>query len=116
MKKNVCVLTERDVVLAKRRKGYKLQTDVDIAFIASNHIRDLNEVDLSLYKFKILTGFRGPLNFDDFISHTKNLLEDEPIQMIAKHKDFPKEIKEMLFEKTQDTDYLPVIARDVFIF
>ena len=93
-----------------------LETDVDIAFMASNHIRELNEVDLSLYKFKILTGFRGPLNFVDFILHTKNLLENDQIQLIAKHKDFPKEIKKMLFEKTQDTDYLPVIARDVFIF
>ena len=31
-----------------------LETDVDIAFIASNYMRELNEVDLSLYKFKIL--------------------------------------------------------------
>ena len=69
-------ITDDPKVMMRIYSWLDLETDVDIAFIASNHMRELNEVDLSLYKFKILTGFRGPLNFDDFISHTKNLLEN----------------------------------------
>src|SRR5574344_2287612 len=69
-------ITDDHKVMMRIYSWLDLETDVDIAFMASNHIRELNEVDLSLYKFKIFTGCRGPLNFDDFISNTKNLLEN----------------------------------------
>lgn len=64
MKKNVCVITERDVVLAKRRKGCKLQTDVDVALTEMNNIR----FDFRVIIRKAFRNFEEEFYYvDDFI-------------------------------------------------
>lgn len=87
MKKNVCVLTERDVVLAKRRKGYKLQTDVDIALTEMNNIR---------FDFKVIIrkAFR---NFEEEFYYVDDFISIPDKEVMIYHENFKGEQSKMVY-------------------
>lgn len=87
MKKNVCVLTERDVVLAKRRKGYKLQTDVDIALTEMNNIR---------FDFKVIIrkAFR---NFEEEFYYVDDFICVPDKEVMIYHENFKGEQSKMVY-------------------
>ena len=64
MKKNVCVLTERDIHLSKREKGHGLRADLDIALTEMNNIR----FDFKVIIRKAFRNFEEEFYYvDDFI-------------------------------------------------
>ena len=80
-------------------------------------------LNLTMYKFKIICGYRGPLTVDGFDSYYSDLLiRDEelgtetPLIKIAKHKDFSATLRLMMYTKTNDPSYLPQGALGTFIF
>lgn len=94
----------------------------DLGLVILKNFDKFMDVDLNLYKFKLITGFRGPLvsdyNVDDFIEDT---VKKEPFregyQIVAKHKDFPFAGKEFMAEYTNDITYVVLKeAQELFIF
>lgn len=65
MKKNICVITERDIHLSKREKGHGLRADLDIAATEMSNIR----FDFKVIVRKAFRDFEEEFYYaDDFIS------------------------------------------------
>lgn len=80
-------------------------------------------LNLTMYKFKIICGYRGPLTVDGFDSYYSDLLirdvelgTESPLIEIAKHKDFSATCRIAMYTKTNDPSYLPPGALGTFIF
>lgn len=64
MKKNICVITERDIHLSKREKGHGLRADLDIAATEMSNIR----FDFKVIVRKAFRNFEEEFYYvDDFI-------------------------------------------------
>lgn len=110
-------ITDDPKVMMEVHRWFDLETNTDFGHVVRKHFDDLLETDLNLYKFKILTSYRGPLDREQFIDDMKDrAYSDNELEVVAKHKDFPQEVRDELYKKTEDVDFLPQIAQDVFIF
>lgn len=76
----------------------------------------LSEESLTLIQLHVLCGLRGPANPENFDQEVLRRLDDTRIQAYAKHKDFPGHLKTAFFDHTQDTEFLPAAAQDIFVF
>ena len=97
-------------------RWFDTECDLSLGKIIRGNIDKLYEVDLNLYKLKIICNMRGPTSKEEFIIMASRMLNDPIIEKIGKHKDFPTSVKEMLYEKTHDVGYLSKEAQDVFVF
>lgn len=77
---------------------------------------DLSEVDLTLAKFHVLCGIRGPINLNNFEFEVVKQIDNATVQDFAKHKDFPLHLKTEFYNRTGEVEYLPQDAQDIFVF
>jgi len=98
-------------------KYIDLETEAHLGCVARENIKELKDVDLSLYKFKILCEYRGPLNEEDFLDATvREKPQDEYVMEAAKHKDFPVDGREIMYAIHKTVDYVSPEAQEMFIF
>ena len=110
-------VTNEPKVMMEIYKFVDTQTEANLGWIARQNISKFKDVDLTLYKFKILCEYRGPLNEEDFLDATvREKPQDEYVIEAAKHKDFPIDGREIMYAIHKDVDYLPAEAQEMFIF
>ena len=95
-------------------KLVRLRTNKNIADIV--RYADLSKCDLSFYKFFILCGVRGEMTLENFEEQVRERQDEQLIQTMARHKDFPFELKTFFYNFYGDTSFLPQEAQDIFIF
>lgn len=95
-------------------KLVRLRTNQNIADIV--RYADLSKEDISFYKFFILCGIRGEMTMENFEEQVRERQDEQLIQRIARHKDFPFELKTHFYNFYGDTSFLPQEAQDIFIF
>jgi hypothetical protein len=76
----------------------------------------LSDESLTLTQFHVLCGLRGPADSENFDLEVLRRLDDPIIQAYAKHKEFPGHLKNAFFNHTQDVEFLPAAAQDIFVF
>lgn len=119
----VSPVTDTPTAMQVVARWFDLNTPYSLLTIIRTDVEKLLSFDLNLYKFKILCGQRGPLSLELFNAHileVKDFLDrpksSEIIKILGKHKDFPRDSKEILYAKYQDDAYLPEEAKSLFIF
>ena len=87
MKKNVCVLTERDIHLSKREKGHGLRADLDIALTEMKNIR---------FDFKVVVrkAFR---NFEEEFYYVDDFISIPDKEVMIYHENFKGEQSKMVY-------------------
>lgn len=101
------------------KKWVEMKLHIKFVKLIRHSFKYLYDVDLSLYKFAIITGYRGPFEigqFEDWLSDNLYQNVDPYFETIFKHKDFPAGVKQKLYELTNDVEYLPKEAQDIFVF
>lgn len=109
-------LTEDPEVMTIVQHLFFIETEDHIIDIIKLFVEELMEYDLSLYKFSLLCGLRGPLEPDAFVKHVNRFSNKKLVREIAKHKQFPPDLRKNFFELTGDVCYLPEEAQDIFVF
>ncbi len=109
-------ITDEPSSMMAVHKWFDLTADASLASIIRKNLYVFENIDLNLYKLKIICNLRGPSNMEEFVNNVSNKLDDAIIQEIGIHKDFPVYIKEKLYELTQDVKYLSKDAQDIFVF
>ena len=84
--------------------------------LVSFNFWELKDVDLSIYKFYILCGIRGPHDDESFCDEIKANIDNDEIDKFASHKDFPPKLKKLFYDKTKDVRFLPEVTKNIFIF
>lgn len=94
-----------------------LETETNIGSIVRTNMWKLKDVDLNLYKFKIICKVRGPVDVETLLDETvRKKPEDEYVVEAAKHKDFPEDGRIIMYEIHKDLDFLSPEAKEMFIF
>lgn len=110
-------ITDNPTIMMDIYKWLDVATDINFGYVIRENQDMLRDVNLSLYKFKILCEYRGPLELERFLDDTVRLNpHNEYIVQAAKHKDFPHEGKNIMFNIHNNTDYLSTEAREMFVF
>lgn len=60
---------------------------------------------LTLSRFHVLCGFRGPVNLENFESEVIKNIDNPIVKKYSKHKDFPQHIKMALYAILGDVEY-----------
>lgn len=95
---------------------FYIATSTFLPHIVLRHVSEINDMDISFFKFCILCGLRGPYTEKEFKKQlTKNKTSTIFLEL-AKHKDFPVQMKKLFFEWTGEICYLPKEAQDMFVF
>lgn len=95
---------------------FELNTNKEFIPLVVFHFDKLENKKLSVLQFAILCGVRGSFSEPFLSSEIMKKSNNESIQKIAKHKDFPIDLKQKFYTLTDDVDYLPKDAIDVFVF
>lgn len=109
-------LLDEHPVMMDVHKWFRLKLYENFSKLVRQNFHLMGDMDLSLYKFSIIIGYRGPLKIEDFDTFIAGGLMDERLTEIARHKDFPMHLKQMFYETTGDVTFLPKDAQDIFIF
>ena len=109
-------ITNNPEVMMKFHAWLDRHVSTDLRFVIEHHRESLVDADLNDYKFKIMLGIRGPIDRDILLEFVKANITNDDLLEITKHKDFPEEIKEVLYELTNDESYLSAEAKDIFLF
>lgn len=96
-------------------KMVEFRTGKDMVRSIGNQIC-LSEETLTMTQFHVLCSFRGPVTQENFDEEAQRRIDMDIVQTYAKHKDFPGHLKTMFYNHTQDTDFLPAAAQDIFVF
>jgi len=95
---------------------YSIETGANMKDAVIPIFEKLYDTDLSIYKFCVLCGMRGPLNLDTLKLFVTERYTVDNIAIVAKHPKFPSELRQFFYERTGDVEYLPKDAQDIFVF
>lgn len=94
----------------------------DLGLVILKNFDEFEDVDLNLYKFKLISGYRGPLVTEDHVNDfVEATVKAEPYRegykIIAQHKDFPYDGKEFMAKYHNDLTFIVLKeAQELFIF
>lgn len=95
---------------------FHISTNQPLPTVIYQNFEDMMDQHLSLYKFAILIGMKGPVTEEFFSEFVLDNLNVEKIANVAKHIEFPPDLRAAFFTKSNDPLYLPEKAQDIFIF
>ena len=61
-------------------------------------------------------GMRGEINYKSFSTQVALRKYEKKIKNLARHKDFPLELKEIFYKNSLDESFLPQEAQIIFTF
>ena len=109
-------ITNSPKIMIEAQRYFILETKKFLFNTVIQSLDSLFDVPISIYKFSLLCGMRGPFsqkNFDEYILNNKGR---EKIETIARHPSFPAYLREVFYRQTGDVIYLPKDAQDIFVF
>lgn len=109
-------ITDEPSNMMQVHRWFDVETSLSLGFIVRTNLNLLEKTDLNLYKLRIICNLRGPSTMEEFIDKVSNDIDNDTIQRIGIHKDFPTAVKELLYTKTHDPRYLSREAQDIFVF
>lgn len=108
-------LMEDTKTLMNITKWVEFRTGKDMCMAIAANV-DLTEEPLTLSKFHVLCGIRGPVTLENFEFEVIKKMDVPLVQTFARHKDFPMHLKTEFYNVTGETEYLPQEAQDIFVF
>lgn len=108
-------LMEDTNVLMNINKWVEFRTGKSMCMAIAANV-DLSDEPLTLSKFHVLCGIRGPVTLENFEFEVIKKMDVPLVQTFAKHKDFPMHLKTEFYNVTGETEYLPQEAQDIFVF
>jgi len=110
-------VTDEPTNMMQVYRWFDLETDINMGYVVRENLDKLKDVDLNLYKFKIICEVRGPADEETLLDETvRKKPQDENVVTAAKHKDFPEDGRNIMYEIHKDVDFLSKEAQDMFIF
>ena len=95
---------------------YAVETNSNIRDVVLPVFEKLHATKLSIYKFCIMCGMRGPLNLETLEKYVIEHITVERIAIIARHPHFPVNLRKAFYDHTGEIEYLPQEAQDIFVF
>lgn len=109
-------ITNDPAIMMQFHRWLDMYISANLRVIINASIDKLVDADLNEHKIKVVLGMRGPMSHDNLIEFIRANINEHTVKEIGKHKDFPQDAKDILYEKHNDIAYLPQEAVDIFVF